>query len=265
MKHPAEPELLVDLLDRMLPEPIRSEEGFARWFEPWRRRITVAVTEVHGAVHARLDEEKRRVYQQEAVFRPVWQVTGTDGSSLLKSAASVRSKLGREIRSRVQKKALMEARLSLEQVERLLLDFPDLGRFRVLCDYTSDVERARKVLMTRNPPALLGRYPVADRVKDYVRDLSLRHPARGHRAVQLAVRVPPQNLLVEIQLMTLLQNAWDCRNHPLYEWSREGGSLPADLTLLDVALAESLYLLDHQATQNFRTFLRLKKKNGGAS
>ena len=118
--------------------------------------------------------------------------------------------------------------------------------------------------MTRNPPALLGRYPIADSVKDYVRDLSLRHPARGHRAVQFAVRVPPQNLLVEIQLMTLLQNAWDCRNHPLYEWSREGGPLPVDLSLRDVALAESLYLLDHQATQNFRTFLRLKKKNGGA-
>jgi len=264
MRRPADPEPLADLLGRMLPEPLRSEEGFARWFEPWRRRTTVAVTEVHGAVHARLDEERRRIYQQEGIFRPVWQVTGTDGRSLLKSAASVSSKLGREIRSRFQKKTLVEARLSLEQVERLLLDFPDLGRFRILCDYTLDVERARKILMTRKPPALLGRYPVADRVKDYVRNLNLRHPARGHRAVQFAVRVPPQNLLVEIQLMTLLQNAWDCRNHPLYEWSREGGPLPAGLTLRDVALAESLYLLDHQANQNFRAFLRLKKKNGVA-
>lgn len=263
MKRSADTEPLADLLDRMLPESIRSEEGFSRWFEPWRRRITVAVTEVHGAVNTRLDEERRRVYGQEGVFRPVWQVTGTDGTSLLKSTGSVRSKLGREIRSRSQKKALVEARLSLEQIEKLLLDFPDLGRFRVLCDYTSDVERARKVLMTRKPPALLGRYPVADRVKDYVRDLSLRHPARGHRAVQFAVKVPPQSLLVEIQLMTLLQNAWDCRNHPLYEWSREGGLLPANLTLLDVAGAESLYLVDHQATLNFRAFLRHTRKIGG--
>jgi ppGpp synthetase/RelA/SpoT-type nucleotidyltranferase len=263
MKRLADPEPLADLLDRMLPDPIRSEQGFARWFEPWRRRITVAVTEVHGAVDARLDEERQRVYGQEGVLRPVWQVTGTDGASLLKSAASVRSKLGREIRSREKRRELPDGRLSLEQVEKLLLGFPDLGRFRVLCDYTSDVERARKVLMTRKPPTLLGRYPIPDRIKDYAGDLSLRHPARGHRAVQFAVRVPPQNLLVEIQLMTLLQAAWDCRNHPFYEWSRDGGPLPVDLTLRDVALAESLYLLDHQATQNFRAFLRLKKRNGG--
>lgn len=264
MKHPADREPLADLLDRMLPEPIRSEEGFARWFEPRRRRMQEAVTEVHGAVTSRLDEERRRAYQQEGFFRSVWQVTGTDGRSLLKSAASVRSKLGREIRSRAQKKALVEARLSLEQVEKLLLAFPDLGRFRVLCDYTSDVERARRVLMTRKPPALLGRYPIPDRIKDYAGDLSLRNPARGHRAVQVAVQVPPGNLLVEIQLMTLLQAAWDYRNHPLYEWSREGGPLPPDLTRREVAVAEALSLLDDQATENFRVFLRLKRRNRGA-
>lgn len=250
----------------MLPEGLLSEEGFARWFEPWRQRIMVAVTEVHGAVSARLDEDRRRVYQEEGFFRSVWEVTGTDGRSLLKSAASVRSKLGREIRSRLEKKALPDGRMSVDQVERVLLGFPDLGRFRIVCDYTSDVERARKALLTRKPPALLGRYPIADRIKDYVRDLSLRHPARGHRAVQFAVRVPvaDRGFLIEVQLMTLLQTAWDCRNHPIYEWSREGGLLPTDLKLREVALAESLYLLDHQATQNFRTFLRLKKRNGAA-
>ncbi len=262
MARPSGTEPLVDLLARMLPEPIRQEEGFARWFEPWRQRIMVAVTEIHGAVTARLDEERRRIYQLEGLFRSVWQVTGTDGRSLRKSAAGVRSKLGREIRSRQNQGTLPAGRLSLEQVEHMVLGFPDLGRFRVLCDYTHDVEQARKILMTRNPPALLSRYPIPGRIKDYAHDLSLRHPARGHRAVQFAVRVPGQNLLVEIQFMTLLQAAWDSRNHPLYDWSREGGPLPADLTLRDVALAESLYLLDHQATQNFQDFLRVKKRNG---
>jgi ppGpp synthetase/RelA/SpoT-type nucleotidyltranferase len=261
---PGDPTTVLPLA--LLPEEIQSDEGFARWFEPWRQRVMVAVTEVHEAVSSRLDAERRRIFQEEGVFRSIWQVTGTDGRSLLKSAGSVRSKLSRELRAMREKSTLPDGRMSLDQIERILLRFPDLGRFRIVCDYSCDVTRAQKILLTRKPPALLGRYPIADRIKDYAWDLSLRHPAKGHRAVQFAVRAPGNPpLLVEIQLMTLLQAAWDCRNHPMYEWSREGGGLPPTLTLLDVALAESLHLLDHQATRNFKAFLRLKKRAGGPS
>jgi hypothetical protein len=55
--------------------------------------------------------------------------------------------------------------------------------------------------------------------------------------------------------MTRLQEFWDQRNHPVYEWSREGRALPPDFTLTDVALAEALYLIDDQASRNWRTFL----------
>ncbi|HEX6900359.1 MAG TPA: hypothetical protein VF789_11620 [Thermoanaerobaculia bacterium] len=227
----------------------------------------VAVTEVHGAVTACLDEEKARIQQEEGLPRNVWSVTGTDGRSLLKSAASARSKIGRELRRLEEAGRLPKGRMSLDQIENMLLDFPDLGRFRVVCDFSCDVERAKKCLIQkRKPPSLLGRYPLAGRVKDYVFDLNLRHPARGHRAFQFAAQVPMggRSLLIEVQLMTLLQVAWDTRNHPIYEWSRDGGQLPADLTLLDVALAEALHLVDHQATQHWQKFLRIKKKAGGA-
>jgi hypothetical protein len=262
--HAADP--LDELFGRYLPEEIRSSEAFERWFEPWRQRVMVAVMEVHEAVTARLDEEKLLVRAEEGIPRSVWQVTGTDGRSLLKSATSARSKVGRELRRLLQQSRLSDERMSLDQVEQLLLSFPDLGRFRVVCDFSCDAQRAKRCLLARNPPALLGRYPIAGRVKDYVYDLSLRHPARGHRAFQFAARIPAggQELLVEIQIMTLLQAAWDCRNHPIYEWSREGGELPVSLALLDVTLAESLYLIDHQATQNWKAFLRMRKRKAGA-
>jgi ppGpp synthetase/RelA/SpoT-type nucleotidyltranferase len=256
---------LPDLLDRMLPKQILPEQGFARWFEPWRQRVMVAVTEVHGAVTTCLDEEKARIRREEGLLRNVWSVTGTDGRSLLKSAASARSKIGRELRLLEKAGHLPKGRMSLDQIENMLLDFPDLGRFRVVCDFSCDVERAKSCLVHKKPPSLLGRYPLKGRIKDYVHDLNLRHPARGHRAFQFAAQVPigGRSLLIEIQLMTLLQAAWDTRNHPIYEWSRDGGELPVDLTLLDVALAESLHLVDHQATQNWQKFLRLRKRAGG--
>jgi ppGpp synthetase/RelA/SpoT-type nucleotidyltranferase len=254
-----------ELLRQVLPAEIQSDEGFARWFEPWRELIMVAVTEVHEAVSYRLDEERRRVYQKEGIFRSVWQVTGTDGRSLLKSAASVRSKLGRQLRAMQEEGKLLGGRMSRDQVEHLLLGFPDLGRFRVVCDYPCDVVRARRVLLGGKPLVLLGRYPIEREIKDFSRDLSLLRLARGHRGVQLAVRVPGKgrDLLVEIQLMTLLENAWDCRNHPIYEWTRDGGALPDDLALKDINVSNSLQLLDDVADQVHRAFIRERKKCGG--
>ena len=81
--------------------------------------------------------------------RDVWFVTGTDGQSLMKSVASVRSKLGRELCKRETKDRLPDGRMSLDQVEKLLLWFGDLGRFRVVCDLSLDVKEARKVLFPR--------------------------------------------------------------------------------------------------------------------
>lgn len=255
-----------DLLKEKLPEEIQTAEGFARWFEPWRERVMVAVKEIHEAVGRRLDEERRRILATEGFSRRVWEVTGTDGRSLLKSPESARSKLGRELQNQQRNGRLLDGRLSLDQVERLLLRFPDLGRFRVVCDFSCDVRAARRALLTRKPPILLGRYPLTAPPKDYVHDAGLRRPTRGHRAFQFAVRVPAErNIQVEIQLMTVLQAAWDLRNHPVYEWSRDGGELPDPLVLRDVALAEALYLVDLQATANWQRFVRARRRQGETS
>jgi ppGpp synthetase/RelA/SpoT-type nucleotidyltranferase len=260
MRQPARAEPIADLLGSKLPEEIRSPEGFARWYEHWRARIMVAVKEVHEAVDRRLAEEKRLILSRERVARRVWELTGTDGRSLLKSDSSARSKIGRELQGLHRKRALADP-LSLAQVEEILLRFPDLGRFRVVCDFSCDVDCARRALLTGRPPRLLDRYPLASRVKDYLNDPALRRPTRGHRAFQFAVKVPGDpELLVEIQLMTQLQAAWDLRNHPIYEWDREGYALPATLALRDVALAEALHLVDLQATANWQRFLRVRKR-----
>src|SRR6185436_1027136 len=200
------------LLEERLPEDIRSEEGFARWFEPWRERVMVAVLAVHEAVIQRLEEERRRLSAAERVDRRIWEVTGTDGRSLLKSAASARSKIGRELHARQQAGRLRAGRLSIEEVEQILLSFPDLGRFRIVCDFSCDVEAARRCLLAGKPPRLLGRYALAGKIKDYSNDPGLRRPTRGHRAVHLAIQVPDgshdRSILIEIQLMTQLQAAW---------------------------------------------------------
>lgn len=255
------------LLDQSLPEEICSEPGFTRWFEPWHERVMVSVLEAHEAVSRRLDEERRRILGREGVRRRVWELTGNDGRSLLKSTASAWSKIGRELQERQSKGNLPSRRLSLEQIEQILLDFPDLGRFRVVCDFSCDVKAARAALLTGRPRRLLGKYPLAGQIKDYTNDPGLRRPTLGHRAVQLAARVPAggpdRSFLVEIQLMTQLQAAWDLHNHPIYEWSRDGGQLPVQSALQDVTLAEALHLVDLQANERWHAFLRLRRQQKG--
>ncbi len=258
MKNAETPNRIQQTLTKRLPKRIRAFRDFEGWFGPLSRRVQVAAAMVNHDVRAALESAKERVFEREAVEREVWFVTGTEES--LKSVASIRSKLGRELCEREDDGRLPEGRMSLDQIEKLLLTFGDLGRFRIVCDLSLDVEEALRVLLPQ-PQMLLGRYPLCGEIKDFIYDLDLRRPARGHRARQFTVEVQEADgsLRVEIQLMTLLQNAWDQRNHPLYEWQREGGPLPARLRVNDVALAETLHLVDEQATRNWREFLEIKR------
>ncbi len=261
MDTPRSPDRIEQILTERLPKQIREVPAFERWFEPLRMRVQVAAAMVRDDVYRALESAKERVFEQETVERKIWSVTGTDGESLMKSVASVRSKLGRKLCKLELGDGLLEGRMSLDQIEKLLLAFGDLGRFRIVCDLSLDVEQALRVLFPQSDKLLMGRYPRYGEIKDFVYDLELRRPARGHRARQFTVEVREagNSLRVEIQLMTLLQNAWDQRNHPLYEWQREGGPLPPRLRVNDVALAETLHLVDEQATRNWREFLEIKR------
>jgi ppGpp synthetase/RelA/SpoT-type nucleotidyltranferase len=250
------------ILARRLPTGITADLDFERWLEPLMRRVQVAAQRVNHDVREALRSARDRILEREGGTRTVWHVTGTDGRSLMKSMTSVRSKLGRELCRRESDGRLPKGRMSLDQVEKLLLSFGDLGRFRVVCDLSMDVKEALEELLQVEQQLLIGRYEVRG-FKDFVYDLDLREPARGHRAQQFTVEVEEDGypVLVEIQLMTLLQNAWDRRNHPLYEWHREGGSLPVELHVNDVALAETLHLVDEQATRNWRRFLEIRRSS----
>ena len=250
------PSRLVSFLDERLPEDLRDPSRFEQWFEPWRRKAMVAAQEVFEAVNGKLATERERVRQREGLDRQVWRITGEDGRSLLKAVGSVRSKLGREFWGQ----KLPDGRLSEEQVRAQLLKLPDLGRFRIVGDFSCDIDYAKRVLLGKGS-LLLGRYRVGS-LKDYVHDFKLRRPEQGHRAFQfsVAVEVASQPVFVEIQLMTALQDIWDRRNHPLYEWRREGGESPVLLMVRDVALSEALYLVDMQATQNWLDFLKARSR-----
>jgi ppGpp synthetase/RelA/SpoT-type nucleotidyltranferase len=243
---------------RALPGVLRTESHFENWIEPLKRNIQIAVHEVEDQVRAVLDGMARDISGRESCRRTVYEIF-KGGKSPTKSASSIRSKIGRTL----LEDGVPRRTLSPAQVRRMILRFPDLGRFRIVCALSSDVEEALLALLGAKQKRLARCYPVVVKVKDYVEDLSKRSPSSGHRAKQFAVAVrtgPGAEIVrVEIQLMTTVQHAWDQRNHPIYEWTREGDKLPDHLVIRDVALAETLYLVDQQASQNWRDILDWRK------
>ena len=247
------------VLVRCLPASLRTEDDFDAWFERPKRRIQVVTQEVHDTVRDVLDEEARRIHGVEDCERTVYDLFA-GGGSLTKSSRSIRSKIGRELIESKRRRGVLTPR----QVRNLILRFPDLGRFRVVCCLSCDVQGALRLLLGSDQSQLLSRYPLVGPVKDYLEDLSLRCPSRGHRAKQFAVEAPTGHgaevVRVEIQLMTTVQHAWDQRNHPIYEWTREGEELPDHLVIRDVALAETLYLVDEQASRNWQDIVAHRRR-----
>ena len=121
----------------------------------------------------------------------------------------------------------------------------DVIRFRIVCNYLSDVEYIDKRLKSFVDRS--GDLKIKSR-NDHI---ETPFPTRraGHRAVQYVLEYcksePP--ILFEVQIMTQLQHAWDKKDHHLiYEYVRlkQDGKIPLYLKNRMAAMSEMLYIAD---------------------
>ncbi len=162
MAHPstaAAQQRIEQMLAGRLPPSIRDFEDFEHWLEQLRQLVFVSVTHLYHEVGDELDVERKRVRQEENSARKVWDLVPDEGVQLLKSTASIRSKIGRDLCDREDAGKPLPGELSLDAVEKLVLGLPDLGRFRIVADYSHDVLRALRVLVPKKREGLLGSYP----------------------------------------------------------------------------------------------------------
>jgi ppGpp synthetase/RelA/SpoT-type nucleotidyltranferase len=226
-------------------------ENWENWFhQEIKPLVDPAYLELSQAVSERLVGLRARAEDEEGVHRDRWDVFAPFP---IKSAERVRTKL-------VADGGCDDAQL-LDRV----LELGDLARFRIVATLKRDVAFCRREIVSSDRGTFLGRYTIRT-LKDFVRDETLRKPLVGHRALQLVVEVPSEGrvVLVEVQIMTQLQHAWDRRNHAMYEWLRENrGRAREDIDELridDHAVAESLHAIDALADHNYATFLELRRQ-----
>ncbi len=248
---------LQQFFDNCFPQALARYNDFDDFYEENIRQLVYpAVTDLADVLREKLDQlEGQLLVYEGSRKRDHWRLFGEEDT--IKSADSAFLKLARDIREK-DTEADPANRLKADEIKSRILSFSDLGRCRIVCTFNRDIEWLVENLPVDESHPFLGRFDLNGEVKDFIYDPNRRDGLTGHRAYQFSVRVPidlSQTFLFEIQLMTELQHAWDRRNHPLYEWTREGKALSKKLCVNDFACAESLHVVDQQADRNWEEFL----------
>lgn len=132
----------------------------------------------------------------------------------------------------------------------------DIIRFRILCNYLCDADDMAKILPGKMEE--MG-YKMVGEPKNFIN----KEPAerkKGHRAIHLIFQAEFNRRIYrfEVQVMTLLQNAWDRKDHSIvYEYQRIGKEVPLKLKMRSYAMSEMLYVADDYFNE-----LLLGNKNG---
>jgi len=116
----------------------------------------------------------------------------------------------------------------------------DLARFRIIANFLGDVDRIVEGIETHKP--FLSYFTMK---KDNTIDDPLKGRHSGERSVKLVLIENQSNMSVEIQVMTMFQEAWDKKDHCLvYEKVRIDEEVPPELKALSLITSELLYTAD---------------------
>lgn len=139
---------------------------------------------------------------------------------------------------------------------------PDLVRFRILCNYLSDLyyvdNRIKEFNNKDETIELIERH-------DYIATPFAERRV-GHRALQYVFRYcnGEDTLLFEVQVMSQLQHAWDKKDHHLiYEYDRikQGNRIPLHLRNRMAAMSELLYVADTVFDSLYDDITEIMEKN----
>jgi len=116
----------------------------------------------------------------------------------------------------------------------------DLARFRIVVNFLGDIDRVVEAIEKHKPFSKL-----LDIKEDNTIHAPLKGRRSGERSVKLVLTEKKTKISVEIQVMTMFQETWDKKDHPLvYEYVRIGEEVPFELKALSIITSELFYTAD---------------------
>jgi putative GTP pyrophosphokinase len=142
-------------------------------------------------------------------------------------------------------------------IENFDREMEDIARLRIVCNYLSDIFEVAERLKADN--SFNACCKILDE-KDYI----FKNRNRPHRALQFVLEVPMQDMprKVELQIMTLLQEAWDKKDHNLiYEKERIGKEIDQKDKIKMHSMSDLLYIADEFFDSLRKKILNIGGKN----
>lgn len=142
-----------------------------------------------------------------------------------------------------------------------LKEMPDILRFRIICNYLSDVyevlELLKEEIIVKNSTS----FEWINSEKDNIR-LDPKKRESGHRAIHCILKEREYGILFEVQITTLLQVGWDKKDHSLlYEKTKENTDVELGDKMKFYAMSELLYIADDFFDRLRIDILEKNKKN----
>lgn len=228
-------------------EPDQQRRAVEEWLQRHTAPFRAAVTALVARIRPVLSEVEAEVHHQEGEQRLVARI---DLNHATKSPPSILEKMGRAWEERPG----AAPPISFANFER---EIDDLGRLRIVTNFLSDVERIAKRLeapyrtregLSEAQRALAEEYLLRQNAFE---DRVLLHPGkrnkgeRCHKGIFGPRRPELSYLRVEVQIQTLLQEAWDKKDHYLlYEPRRRGEPVALEHECEMFAMSDLLYVAD---------------------
>lgn len=230
-------------IEEKLPPPYNSVKRYKEFFLPKIQvhiaSCTIALRDVAAILNPLEKKYSRRFFCR------------IDDRNMTKSPASIVGKIRRS----------QENRDSLN-LENFTTEMTDISRFRIICNFLSDTEMVAGCI--EKNPKITDSLKIVDKSSTINQHPDERTSIKGERSIKFVLeRKSNPGLLLEIQIMTQLQEAWDKKDHFLvYEKTRvnpgKGAeTFPDYLDAKMFAMAELLYVAD----QYFEDLRKLAEEN----
>ncbi|MEW6618967.1 MAG: hypothetical protein AB1422_06410 [bacterium] len=177
-----------------------------------------------------------------------------ENKNRLKSSSSIVEKINKTIKKKPSASNLKGF------IEDCILKLDDIARCRILCNYNSDMEKIDEKLKNKSDFDPVPFEYCEDKRKDKRIEAGLSFEKGAHRAIHEYFKMKRDEKVyyLEVQIMTSLQEAWDIKQHIIYEEIRKNVNHPEIKSIQDRfhALSGLLMIADEFADKTWKKYIK---------